>query len=203
MIRRAATVVSFAGLLPFAAGCDVDTLSNRTASFGGDIAGQRGQFRYVVINNTPYRAIFTAGAYDDLDQNTRPQSGNSTDGSFGLTLEENFADGSISDTFTPNCARVFAVGTPSLLGLIEDNLADAAVDPDALIEGVLFFTGDLDSEEGAHVVGEAPPMEKRLGVDFVCSSFLIIRLEIDDVGPDPFRVDFECIPASGNGNPPG
>ena len=42
----------------------------------------------------------------------------------------------------------------------------------------------------------------RLGVDFACNSELIIRLEKDDVGANPFRIDFEVIPASDDRNPP-
>ena len=57
------TVLAIAG---GSAGCNIENLLNQTASFGGDTAGQRSSFTYVVINNTPFRAIFTAGAYDDL-----------------------------------------------------------------------------------------------------------------------------------------
>ena len=199
MIRRAATVLSFAVLLGLAAGCDVDTLLNRTASFGGDTPGQRSQLRIVVINNTPYRAIFNTGVYDDLDRNTQPQIGQFGNDPDRLRLEGNSTTG----VFVPDCARVFAVGTPELLSFIEDNLPESEVDPCTMIEGVFFFSGELSSEECAQPTeGVAPPFEARLGVDFACNSFLTIRLEIDDVGPDAFRIDFEVIPASDDRNPP-
>ena len=43
--------------------------------------------------------------------------------------------------------------------------------------------------------GKAPPFEALLGVDFPCNALLIVRFEIDDLGPSPFRVDFELIPS--------
>ena len=72
------------------AGCNVDNLLNQTASFGGDTAGGRSKFRYVIINNTPYRALFTAGAYDDLDQNTTPQFQQFGNDANGTHLEGQF-----------------------------------------------------------------------------------------------------------------
>lgn len=199
MIRRAACVLLFAGLLGASASCDVDNLLNRTASFGGGTAGQRSTFAYMVINNTPYRAIFTAGAYDDLDRNTEPQIQQFGNDPYGTTLEGE----STSSLVQPNCARVFAIGTGELLSVVERNLPEDGVDPDALVNGVYFSSGELGSAEGAQPDrGGAPPFEARLGVDFACNSLLIIRLEIDDVGPDPFRIDLEVIRAEDDRNPP-
>lgn len=181
------------------AGCDTDNILNRTASFGGATAGQRGQFGYVIINNTPFRALFTAGAYDDLDQNTVPQIEQFGDDAALQTLEGD----STSAIFQPNCARVFAIGTAELLAVVESNLSDADLDQDAMVPGVFFSSGELGTEEGAEPnEGVAPASEFRLGVDFACRSFLILRLEFDDVGPAPFRIDFEVIPSTDTRNPP-
>ncbi|MCK4658041.1 MAG: hypothetical protein KAV82_00835 [Phycisphaerae bacterium] len=190
MIPGFAKIFTIAAMLCVLTACNIDNLLHQTASFGGDTAGQRGQFRYLVINNTPYRAMFTIGAYDDLDQHTQPQFeqfGNDPD---GRVLEGN----STTPTFTFNCARVFAIGTSELLAVIEGNVADDQVDPVAAVPGVYFTDGELGSEEGAEPArGGAPAFEARLGVDFVCENLLIIRLEIDDVGPDAFRIDFEVL----------
>ncbi|MFH0983330.1 MAG: hypothetical protein V2A79_17565 [Planctomycetota bacterium] len=198
MIRRFARVAWLAGLLGLAASCKVDNLLNQTATFGGETAGQRIQLSVVFINNTPYRAIFTVGTYDDLDQKTEPrivQFGNDPN---GPTLE---AD-TTSAPFGPPCGRVFAVGTAELLGFIEDNLSADGVDQDAMIEGVFFSDAELGSEEGVQpTAGVAPPLERRLGVDFACTSILIVRLEPDDVGPNPFRIAFEVIPAGDTRGP--
>lgn len=199
MIRTVVKVLSISGLLLASAGCDTDNLLNQTASFGGDIAGGRSQIHPVIINNTPYRAIFTMGVYDDLDQYSVPQVmqfGNDPD---TLTME--------GDTSTlgggPSCSRVFAIGTPELLNVIRDNLDESELNADALIKGIYFSSAELGSEEGAQPTeGVAPPFEARLGVDFACNSSLVIRFEIDDVGPNPFRIDFEVIPATDDRNPP-
>ncbi len=199
MIRRMVRAFSILGLLAVIAGCNVDNLLNQTASFGGDTAGQRGQFNYVIINNTPYRAIFTAGAYDDLDQKTQPQFQQFGNDPNGNRLEGN----ATSPVITPNCARVFAVGTAQLVTVIKDNAAQDNVDRDSLIEEVYFSSGEVGTPEGAEPTeGIAPSFEARLGVDFPCNSLLILRLEPDDVGPNPFRIDFEVIPSSDDRNPP-
>ena len=44
-------------------------------------------------------------------------------------------------------------------------------------------------------MGFAPPFEALLGVDFPCSALLIIYFEINDAGPEPFRIDFQLIPS--------
>lgn len=187
------------GICPGSGGCDIDNLLNQTASFGGDTAGQRSSFTYVVINNTPHRAILTAGAYDDLDQNTQPiirQFGNDPD---AVSLEGN----STSAVLSASCSRVFAIGTQQLIHFVEENLEEDAFDPDALVPGVFFSSAELGSEDGGTATeGVAPPFEARLGADFPCNGFLVIRLEFDDDGPDAYRIDFEVIPAEDDRNPP-
>lgn len=166
--------------------------SNLTAPFGGNVAGGRGQVQIVFINNTPHRAVFTFATYDQTDQSSEPdfrQFGHDED---GLILE---GDGT-SPIGSLDCARVFSIGGPRMLALIAENLPDAPLADEASIEGVEFFSVP-DEDSGAAPVsqGKSPPFEALLGVDFPCNALLIVRLEIDDLGPAPFRVDFEMIPS--------
>jgi hypothetical protein len=199
-VRTLLTAVALSAALGCgSAGCNIDNLLNQTASFGGDTAGGRSNFQYVVVNNTPFRALFTAGAYDDLDQKTQPtiqQAGNDPD---GTTLEGN----SSTPVLTAPCSRVFAIGTQQLLFFVEENLAEDAFNPDLLVPGVFFSSGELGTEEGGTATeGVAEPLEVRLGADFPCNGLLVIRLEFDDDGPNGFRIDFEVIPAEDDRNPP-
>ena len=187
LVAPAALFIAIVGV----GGCG-ETFTHLTASFGGDDAGDRGAVRVLFINNTPHRAVFTFGSYDQTDPSSQPdfeQFGSDDD---GLTLEgdSESAIGSI------NCARVFSIGGPRLLALIQENLPDAELEAEALIEGVGFFRTDPQDEGGEAVSkGKAPPFEALLGVDFPCNALLIFRLEIDDLGSDPFRIDFELIPS--------
>ena len=171
---------------------------NQTASLGGEVAGGRGAFRVLFINNTPYRAVFTYGSYDQTDQFSAPDFAQ-----FGLRDSARNLEGNQASSVAPGeseshiaCGRVFGIGSPELLTLIEENRPDAEVMEEALVEGVEFF--EIDEEEDAAEpvsVGAAPPFEALLGADFLCGDLLIIRLEFDELGPAPFRVDFEMIPS--------
>jgi hypothetical protein len=162
-----ATVILLTFVVPGIAGCG-ETFVNLTASLGGDRAGERGTVRVLFIGLSE----------------------------FGAILEGD----SSSQTISIECARVFSIGAPRLLALIEQNLSEAALDDDAFVEGIEFFSipsDDADGDESGDPVNEggAPPFEALLGVDFPCNSLLIIRFEFDDLGPDPFRVDFELTPS--------
>ena len=50
-----------------AGGCAIP-LDNLTASLGGSTAAARGTVRVLFINNTPHRAVFTYGTFDQTDQ---------------------------------------------------------------------------------------------------------------------------------------
>ena len=171
-------------------GCGMD-FSNRTASFGGDIAGSRGQVQIVFINNAPYRAVFTFGTYDQTDPSSKPDFRQFSNDPAGLILEGD----STSPIGLLDCGRVFSIGGPRMLALIADNLPDAPLADEASIEGVEFFSVPGDSGAAPVSQGKSPPFETLLGVDFPCNALLIVRFEIDDLGPSPFRVDFELIPS--------
>jgi len=178
-------------------GCgEVSSLLNQIASLGGEIAGQRGRIRVLFINNTPLRAVFTFGTYDQTDQDSQPDFGQFGPNDLDVTLNGDAE----SDILSLTCARVFSIGSPRLLQLIEANLRDATVIDEAFTEGVEFYDvpsdDDSDADEGEFAfAGAAPAFEALLGVDFPCNSLLIIRFESDDLGPDPFRVDFELVPS--------
>ncbi len=192
MSNRVISVVWPALGLVALCGCSVD-FYNRTASLGGDVSGSRGEVQIVFINNTPFRAVFTFGTYDQTDQSSEPDFHQFAYDPDGLILEGD----STSPVGAIECARVFSIGGPRLLALIADNLPDAPVAEEALIEGVDFFSVS-DGSSGATSTpvgqGAAPPFEALIGVDFPCETLIIIRFEIDDLGPAPFRVDFELIP---------
>ena len=180
----------------FADGCAVPP-ANLTASFGGSTAGARGAVRVLFINNTPQRAVFTYGTYDQTDQFSQPdfrQFGlNSTD--LNLDGDSESSIEQISGQSPLICARVFGVGSPDLLRLIDENLSGATVIENALSNGVEFFDVGDDGDAEAASAGFAPPFEALLDVDFPCAALLIVRFEVSDVGPDPFRIDFELIPS--------
>ncbi|UCE61563.1 MAG: hypothetical protein JSU63_07390 [Phycisphaerales bacterium] len=183
-----------------AGGC-FEFFANQSASLGGDIAGVRGNVRVLFINNTDYRAVFTYGSYDQTDPAYGPDYEQS-----GLTEPDVLLEGGESTSITPGssrafieCARVFSVGSEDLLELIRQNLPDDDFLESAMVEGVEFFEIPAEDEEDSPTEpisrGAAPPFEALLGVDFPCNALLIIRFEIDDFGPNPFRIDFEMIPS--------
>ncbi|MCH7813173.1 MAG: hypothetical protein IID40_04040 [Planctomycetes bacterium] len=192
-IRSILTTTLSATALSFFGGCDTATYLNQTASLGGDVAGSTGQVRVLFINNTPHRAIFTFGTYNNTDQFDQPEFGQRIGFTTGDTLEGN----SSTALVTLSCDRVFSVGDSELLRLIDENLdLDVGLlNPEALVEGVAFSAAALGEENASLATeGFAPPVRALLGVDFPCDSIIIVRFEIADVGPAPFRADFEIIP---------
>ncbi len=172
-------------------GCGVDFL-NLTAPFGGNVAGGRGQVQIAFINNTPYRAVFTFATYDQTDPASELDFLQFSHDETGLILEGN----STSAIVALECARVFSIGSPRMLDLIAENLPVTSLADEAIIEGVEFFIiPDGDSAVVSISQGKSSPFEALLGVDFPCNALLIVRFEIDDLGPDPFRIDFELIPS--------
>lgn len=172
------------------AGCSLDALLHQTASFGGETAGQRGSSQVLFINNTPYRAIFTFGAYDDWDQNTEPKLL-----AFGPN-DRSLEGGQSSAILTVECARVYSIGGETMRRLAEENLAEDAVSSETLVPGVFFSSAAVgDENEALPTEGTAAPLDLWLGSDFPCNSLIVFRFEANDVGEDAFRVDYEVIPS--------
>jgi len=180
-------------LLTIGTGGCTDLFQNQTGSLGGDTAGDRGTVQVLFINNTPYRAVFTFGNYDQLDQDSGPDFDQ-----FGLRESDPNLDGDMESGFVElACGRVFSVGGPQLIALIEDQLDDdSEIVEEALIEGVEFFAlPDEGSDDDPVSQGFAQPLEALISVDFPCGALLIVYFEIADAGPDPFRIDFELVPS--------
>ena len=182
-------------LLSCCGSCDglAQLFLNQTASLGGQSAVQPGTIGVLFINNTPYRAVFTAGSFDQMNQFTQPdiEQFGSADDEFPL------AGDSQTSILDFRCARVFSIGSPALRQLIEENLPDVDLVESALVEGVEFFAvqGEALEDETLVSKGFAPAREVLLGVDFPCNGLLIFRFEFDDIGDSPFRIDFQVIPS--------
>lgn len=206
-LNSAPALVTLAG----ATGCGFDLLLNQTASFGpsGSNAtagaavgsGQRGTFDVVVENNTPYRAIFTYGVFDNTDTESAPAffqySPDSTrrPPRAQSSLEAN----ETSPVISLPCARVFSIGSSGLIGRIMEN-ETGAFDETALLDGVGFASQAIDGDDPTEPDrGFAPAFEALLGADFNCGSLLHITLEFDDVADAPFRVAMQVYAAR---NPP-
>jgi hypothetical protein len=134
--------------------------------------------------------------FDPSDQGSEPMFVQ-----FGLGATELALEGGASSPIgSLPCGRVLGIGSPSLIRFIEANLDSASYDSASLVEGVAFFQEPLGDDEPTEPSpeGTAPAFEAQLGVDFPCNALLIVRLEIDDQGPSPYRVDFELIPSESN-----
>ncbi len=194
-----------------AGGCSVETLLNQTATFGAEGAsnsagaplqsGLRGVFRVVIENNTPLRAIFSTGTFDNTDERTTPVFFQFSPDSQVIaanaqpTLEGNTDTG----VMTFPCGRVFSVGSRSLINLIDENPGPVAaiIDEAALLDGVGFSSEGINSGDASTPrEGFARGFEALLGVDFNCGALLHITLEFADVGDDRFVVELaEVFPA--------
>lgn len=186
--RRCAVLFS-AGILCATTTCTPSAFLNLTASTS-NLVGPLGlptpkRLDLVFINNTPFRAIFTFGGYDPLDQNTLPLG-------FGqLRLEGN----STSASLVQNCRKTFSVGGEELIRLIENSPLNVN-DPRALVDGVN-FSGAPSGDPLAAVAteGTAEGLVLRAGVDFECETLVIFTFEQDAAAPGGFRIDFQVIPA--------
>ncbi len=171
-------------------GCGL--LPHLTASLGGETAGQRGRVRVTVINNTPFQPVFTMGTFDELDLDTVPDVVQ-----FGLTGDTLALEAdATSDVVELTCARVLSIGGADLRSLVEEKLDANAFDAEALVEGVRFFQVDETGDGGAEPVeqGSASAVVLRIGIDYACEDLLAVRLEINDPGPEPFRVEVDRLP---------
>ena len=137
--------------LPALCGCS-DFFRNQSAPLGGDQAGGRGTLRVLFINNTPQRAVFTYGTYDQGDPGFQPDFEQ-----FGPLVSDLNLDGDSSSAIrSVSCGRVFAIGSDGLRALIAENV-DATVIDEALVDGVAFFDVTADGNAGNRV-GAAEPL---------------------------------------------
>jgi hypothetical protein len=151
------------------------------------------------INNTPFRAIFTFGAYDPLNQDTLPTN-------FGqLRLEGNTS----SPQGIQPCKKTFSVGGAELIRLINANrevpaIATSLTDERALVEGVNFSSAPLgDPLEAEPTEGTAQGLVLTAGNDYTCArtdihhttgtGLLLFTFEQDAASPGGFRIDFSFV----------
>lgn len=191
-------------------GCSIETFLNQIASFGPDGAlagagapigsGGRAAIQVIIENNTPFRAVFTYGVFDNTDEVSTPvflqfsPDSQLVAPNSSATLEAN----SNSGVVVLPCARVFSVGSRSLLNLIENNSGALAplIDEAGLIDGVGFAGEGVNTDFAADPnEGFASGFEAFLGVDFNCGSLLLVSLEFNEIGDDRFRVDMQVLPA--------
>lgn len=147
-----------------------------------NIVARRGQANIAFINETPYRAVFSFGLYDPLDQQTRLQFRQ-------LRLEGE----SISEVFSLDCQRAISVGGRRLLQLATDQELQID-DEDAFVVGVSFSDTDpQDPLAGQPTVGMAEPLTILLGIDYSCETFVVFVFREDAEATGGFRVDFLVI----------
>lgn len=188
---KARLIFGTAGLLAGATwaaihGCTTSLLLNQTASLDGDVT-------IVVINDTPFRAAFTLGVFNDLEREP-----------IGMVQFEQprLEPGESLPPGTFPCTRDVAIGTDKLIRRILDTNADeqqANFDPDAFTAVVHFSDAPADSDLAAlPTVGTAEGVVRRIGVDHSCGDQLIFTLRQDPDAPGGFRIDFQVLHADDN-----
>lgn len=162
-----------------------------------------------VINATPYRAIFTIGSYDNLDEKTIPvpstallesQANDTTGLGTGSVRTASINVNSFTPV-TAVCRRAISIGAPEMIKLINDNKAiysnaqvNMKLDERALITGVNFSDAALDSPDVANPTrGTAAPLTLLQGEDFPCGSYVIIRLVEDATAPGGFKAQLDGV----------
>jgi hypothetical protein len=175
--------LSMAGLLAGVAGCGdlwQNLTTERTADRGGTIA-------VAFVNNTPYRASFSFGAWDAWDKSP---------GAVSLAQLRVEAGTATAPQSVP-CRRNFAIGTQEFMDRVVVTRTDestANFDPDVFVEGVNFSSAPTGSDAAAlPTEGTARGVEKLLGVDFSCGDELVFTLVQDPDAEGGFRMDFELI----------
>ncbi|MFH1417546.1 MAG: hypothetical protein ABII12_04570 [Planctomycetota bacterium] len=182
----------------FLASCTAGSVLNIAAPAGVFVAGSvepvPSAIQVGFINNTPHRAIFTYGAYDQFDQETIPTG-------FGqLRLEGNTASAQVAQP----CRKTFSVGGDELVRLLNENERDPNIDitdPRALVRGVYFSSAPLgDPLEAEPTEGTAEGLVLLNGVDFDCrrdnihdtsgSGLLLFTFVQDAAAPGGFRIDY-------------
>lgn len=200
-ITRHLLCLGLCALVPAMTSCSSTALSallSPRTSFGGNGQLVSRALQIAFINNTPFRAIFSFGSYNPLDQETIPSS------SRQIRVEGNTASPQINQP----CLQAFSVGGDELIRLIRENEPDPAVnvtDPRALVNGVNFSGAPLGDPLAAEPTeGTALGSVVFSGVDFDCqrtdirdpggARLLLFTFEQDATAPGGFRIDFSFLP---------
>ena len=195
---KSGLLFTFAAML---ASCSSTALFNLTAAnrdFGPNGQPTPRTLSVGFINNTPFRAIFTFGGYDQLNEDGLPLN-------FGqLRLEGN----TTSNTVSQPCRKTFSVGGDELIRLIEVNIDNPLIvvtDQQALVRGVNFSSAPANSPLAASPTeGTAEGVALLAGIDYACirpstddptgTGLLLITFEQDAMAPGGFRVDSSFLP---------
>ena len=185
--------LAIAGLavLAFTTSCTEEAFHNATSPLGTGTINSRDDVRLFFFNRTPYRAIFTFGLFNLMDQNTVPNFNQVSDGENGRgVLEGDAQAGPI--TFT--CDRTLGIASAQLIQAVRD-LDAQDLDEDALFPFVGFSSAPLDDPLGTlPTVGTAEGMNILQGADFPCDADLLIVFEEDPSSAGGFRIAFEVVP---------
>ncbi|RMF76920.1 MAG: hypothetical protein D6744_11915 [Planctomycetota bacterium] len=177
---RAAALLTVAALA-CAAGCAGALIANLVEEAQGSVIVQ-------IINNTPFRASFSYGAFDDLDRNPPGP----------VSLQQIRLEAFTSSAeVTLTCGRDVAIATQKLVDRVIATNGDSAAgfDVDAFDDVVHFSAAPADSDGAALPdAGTAEGIIVRLGNDYSCGDTLIFTLEEDAAKPGGFRIDFTVIP---------
>lgn len=178
--------------------CSTTALLNLPAASAGFVAGATEPVSWTIqvafINNTPYRAIFTYGAYDQLDAETIPTN-------FGQQRLEGLTS---TAQISQPCRKTFSVGGDELIRLLNEHQNNSAInitDPRALVRGVYFSSAPANDPLAAEPTeGTAQGMVLLNGVDFSCrrdniqaasgGGLLVFTFEQDSASPGGFRIDY-------------
>ena len=176
LMMLSAGLVSFGGW-----GCAAELLQNQTASLAGNVS-------VIIVNDTPFRASYTFGTFNDLQR----------DPPGAVNFEQNrLAAGLSSPPSSLACGRDMAIGTTKLLQRVIDTNADQAAlgfDEDAFSITVNFSDApDGSGLEAVATVGTAAGLNKLVGVDFSCGDELIFTFRPDPDAEGGFRIDFQLI----------
>ncbi|MBU0640747.1 MAG: hypothetical protein KKB50_17930 [Planctomycetes bacterium] len=160
-------------------GCTAELWDYLTEERAGNIA-------VTFVNDTPYRASFSFGTWDDLDR---------TPGAtelYQLRLEGN----TVSDVALLTCRRNMAIGTQAYLDRVLDVRANdtPSFDADAFSTVVHFSSAPADAADAAlPTVGTGQGIEKLLGIDYSCESQLIFTFVADPDAVGGFRIDYALL----------
>lgn len=200
MLSRAAYIRWSTRLLAIAlagtAACGPYSIFGNTSTLGGGSPGTRGSIKVTFINNTPFRAIFTYGVYDEDSTDFGPQFGQfvvspSSSNTRSARLEGNSSSGIIS----LSCARVFSIGGIELISRIRSAKLDTNADEEALVAGIAFSDKPLDDPQaGEATAGRADEAITMQGTEFPCDSLLVYTFTPDSSQTSGVRVDLQVIP---------
>ena len=174
-------MVLSAGLVSLGnAGCSPTLLQNLTAALDGSVV-------VVFVNDTPYRASFSYGTFNDLER----------DPPGGMDFrQDRLAAGLTGERISLQCGHTLAIGTEKLLRRVIDTNIDQSgpFDKEAFSLTVNFSDAPTDSDLAAvATVGTAAGVMKLAGVDFSCGDELVFTFREDPDAAGGFRIDLQII----------